>query len=226
MPKHLMLPKNAYKDVKPFLQLDAEQLRALATLFATAESVSATDSGFLQKVSERLRLPRPAAESVVLVCQFFLTVAQDGHSASEILDDVREFVAQTAPSQDKELVAALDTNRALFEELLTPTSQRLAALKVRYLRDVYPRATKFRTVCELRPVFDQVEGEERIKGYVPAIILEATQPTADDEGESVLLHLSPDGLKSLSAAIARAEDKLAAIRREFGDKLLGETTKE
>lgn len=224
MAKHLILPKSAFKDVRSLLRLDASQLRALEELFATPECISPTSPAFVQKVSERLRLDATSAESVSLVCQFLLTVVEEGHPAAEVLDDVREFVAQNA-AEEKEIVSSLDSKRKILESLLTPTLERSRALKVRSLSDLHPSADSFRTVCELRPVFDRGEDGEQIIGYVPAIVLEAWR-SDEERDDRVLLHLSPGALKELGQVIKRAEEKLEAIRRKFGDELLGETAKE
>src|SRR5206468_960356 len=119
-----------------------------------------------------------------------------------------------------------DSKRKLLEALLTPAPERSRAQKIHYLAEVHPIATSFRTVCDLRPVFESIEGREEITGYLPAILLEAKQITAEGEESQVILHLSPASLKQLGEAIERAEKKLAAIRRKHGDELLGEMTKE
>jgi hypothetical protein len=225
MPKHLILPKVAFKDIKALLRLDIDQLRALANLFATPECISPTSPGFIQKVADRLRLDTPSASSIGLVCQFLLSVVEEGHPVSEILDDVREFVANTAPSDEKDLVTTLDSKRKLFESLLTPTPERSRALKVRYLRDLHPMVDSFRTVCELRPVFDRIHDKEEIVGYVPSVTLQAWDSTDESKGR-ILLHLHPGALKSLGDVLERTKEKLEEIRVKLGEELLGETAKE
>lgn len=226
MPKHLILPKSAFKDIRTLLRLDVEKLSVLRELFATPESISPTSPGFIQKVAERLHLDLSAAQAVVLVCQFLLTVVEEGHPPSEIVEDVREFLVQNAPAEEKDVIDSLDSKRKVLELLLTPTPERSRALKVRYLGEVHPTWDSFRTVCELRPVFDRKDDREEIVGYVPVVLLEAKQSDAEDEEERILFHLSPRALKALSEAIQRAEEKLAIIRRRFGGELLGEVTRE
>jgi hypothetical protein len=224
VPKHLILPKSASRDVRSLLRLDTDQLRALRHLFATPESIPPTSTGFIQKVAEQLHLDTPGAKSIVVVCQFLLTVVEEGHPASEIVDDIREFVAQADPAEERDVVTTLDSKRNLLESLLTPAPERSRALKIRYLREIHPMVDSFRTVCELRPVFDRIGHREQIVGYVPTILLEAT--LSDDEEERVLLHLSANALKALGDVVRRTEEKLEAIRLKFGNELLGETTKE
>jgi hypothetical protein len=224
MARHLFLPKQSIKDIRALLRLEEEKLRTLEQLFSTGESIEPSDPNFLQKVADQLRIDSDTAASVVLVTQFLLTVVEEGRPADEILDDVRYFVDQYA--DDKTLTMALENRRRVLLSLLTPKPARSRAQKVKYLRSIYPTAESFRTVCELRPVFDKAGGKEEIVGYVPTILLEVKQSDADGETSQLVLHLSAAALTDLARVVRRAEDKLSVIRSEFGGKLLGDTSKE
>jgi hypothetical protein len=223
VPRHLMLPKTAFKDVKSVLRLEVEKLRALDALFATSASISPSRPEFIRRVSEKLTLDSLTAASVVLVCQFLLTVAEGGHAPAEILDDVREFVAQFSSPEERDVVAWLDQKRVSLISLLTPKPDRTRAQKVEYLsHGPKPTVDSFRTVCELRPVFECLEERETIVGYVPTILLEVKVSDAEGEVKSVLLQLTPTVLKSLGEVVTRTQEKLEAIRVKFGDELLTE----
>jgi hypothetical protein len=227
MPRHLILPKSAFKDVKSLLRLEGGKLRALDELFATSASISPSRPEFTRLVSDRLRVDAPTAESVILVCQFLLTVVEEGHPPAEILNDVQEFVVQHASPEEKDVVAAIDQKRSLLESLLTPKPERSKALKVEYLsHGPHPTVDSFRTVCELRPVFDCPEGRETIVGYVPTILMEVKLSVTAGDSRTVLLQLTPAGLKSLGRVVKRTQDKLDSIRARFGDELLSEESPE
>ncbi|HKW86291.1 MAG TPA: hypothetical protein VJM82_04400 [Nitrospiraceae bacterium] len=223
MARHLALPKSAFEDVKSVIRLDADKLRALADFFGTAASIRPSSPDFVRNVAERLDLDMPTAESIVLVCQFLLTVVEEGNPSQEILNDVREFVAQHASAEDENLVAAMDANRKVLEYLLTPKPARSRALKVRYLsHGLHPAATAFRTVCELRPVFEAPDGKDAIVGYVPTILLEVKLSDLEGDDRTMVVQLSPSTMNSLKEAVKRAETKLAVIQTKFGTELLGE----
>lgn len=224
MARHLFLPKQSIRDIRALLRLDEENLRTLGRLFSTGESIAPGDPNFLQKVTDRLGVDSDTASSVVLVTQFLLTVVEGGQPADEILDDVRYFVEQYA--EDKALVANLDQRRHMLLSLLTPKAERARAQKIRYLQNIYPTAESFRTVCELRPVFDKTGSTERIVGYVPTVLLEVKQSDADGDESQTVLHLSANALADLAKVLRRAEEKLSVIKSEFGDELLGDTSKE
>jgi hypothetical protein len=223
VPRHLILPKSAFKDVKTLLRLEEEKVRTLGELFGTPASISPRSPDFIREVSERLRLDAPTVESIILVCQFLLTVVEEGNPPQEILNDVREFVAQYATAEERDVVAALDAKRMVLESLLTPKPERTRALKIRYLAyGLHPTADSFRTVCELRPVFECPQGRETIVGYVPAILLEVKVSETEDEGRRIVLQLTPEMLKTLRGVIERTEEKLGALRTKLGAELLGE----
>ena len=224
MTRHLFLPKQAIKDVGALLQLDDQKLRALDKLFSAGDSINPSDPNFLEKVAGTLGIDSDLATSVVLVTQFLLTVVEEGHPPGEILDDVRYFVNQHA--DDKTLVTAMEGKQRALLALLTPKPERTRAQKIRYLRNIYPTVDSFRTVCEIRPVFDKAAGKEEIIGYVPTILLEIKQSDADGECSQVVLHLSEATLTDLAEVIRRAEEKLSVIKKRFGDELLGDTSKE
>lgn len=223
MARHITLPSTAFNDVKSLLRLDEDKLRALGDLFSTSASIAPHAADFMREVTERLDIDTPTAESVVLVCQFLLTVVEEGNRPQDILNDVHEFVTQHASADQEDIISAFDRKRKVLEFLLTPKPARSKALKLQYLaHGLYPTVDSFRTVCELRPVFERPKEQETIVGYVPMIILEVKSSDTEGDGQTVFLHLTSNKLKSLKETIARTEEKLAAIQARFGNELLAE----
>lgn len=224
MPRHLFLPKQSLKDVRTLLRLDEGQIRALEELLGTGESISPRSPDFVQNVSARLRIESDAAASVALVGQFLLTVVEEGHPPDEIIDDVRHFIEQFP--EERALLTSIEAKRKLLASMLTPKPERARALKIRYLQSIHPTVESFRSVCELRPVFERKDNEEQIVGYVPTVLLEVKQADAEGDESQIVLNLSPATLQSLAKVVKRAEEKLTAIRRRLGEQLLGDTAQE
>jgi hypothetical protein len=214
---HLTLPKTAFRDVKSFLHLEEEQLRALGELFGTPASIAPRRPEFVGEVAKSLRLDTSTVETVILVCQFLLTVVEEGIPPEEIVDDLRAFLVQhAASSEDRDVITALDQKRPALVSLLTPKPARTRALKVEYLaHGPNPTVDSFRTVCELRPVFESPEGRETIVGYVPCILLEVKTSDRERQGNTVLLQLTAETLKSLKEVIERTEKKTRHHPREI-----------
>lgn len=223
MPRHLILPKSAFNDIKAVLRLEEVKLRTLGDLFGTPASLTPHSPEFIREVAKQLQLDTPTVESVVLVCQFLLSVVEEGNPPSEIVNDVRDFVSQYAMPEDRDVLSALDAKRKALESVLTPKPERARALKVRYLaHGPHPTVDSFRTVCELRPVFECPQGQETIVGYVPTVLMEVKVSDADGEERKILLHLTPETLRSLGEVVKRTEQKLRLIRARFGKDLLGD----
>ena len=221
MPRHLTLPQTAYEDVRALLRLDGEKLRVLGELFGTRESISPRKGEFIRELTGRLELDLPTAESIALVCQFLLTVVERGHPAGEILQDVRDFVARYAPEEDADIVATLDAKKQILEDLLTPKAARSRALKVEFLsHGLHPVAESFRSVCELRPVFECPEEKTSIVGLVPVIFLTASLSDPSGSSSTVFFQVTPDGLDQLETVIKRTKEKLEAVRTRFRDDLI------
>jgi hypothetical protein len=215
------LPKSAFKDVKLLLSLDTDQLRRFDEFFATAASIAASTADPAREISKQLGLDAAAVETVLMVCQFLLSVAADGAKPEEMVNDLVTFAAQNAPG-DKDFLASIARKRAALVSLLTPKPARRRALKVESLaHGPQPTVDSFRTVCDVRPVFESVEGKESIVGYVPTILLEAKVSDPDgDNSRAIMLHMTSAMLASLKEVVERTEEKLAAIRAKFGKDLL------
>ena len=195
----------------------------MGELFGTPASIAPRSPDFIRDLSQRMHTDAPTAESIALVCQFLLTVVESGHPPREILRDVREFVSQHAVGEDADIVAVLDEKSSLLEALLTPKPERSRALKVGYLaHQLHPTAESFRSVCELRPVFECLNGLETIAGFVPAVLMTVSLSTPSGEERTVLFQMTPETLDALESVLKRTREKLAAIRSRFGNELLGD----
>jgi len=224
MTRKLVLPKESLDDIRTLVVLTQRKLETLRSLLGTGDSITFQDPDFVQKVSEELELDSEVAGSVVLVSQFLLTVAEGGVEPDEILSDVRSFLLQNA-RDDEELIGKFESNYDYLKSLLMPQPGRSLARKIQYLSRIQPTADSFRTVCELRPVFDSND-DEHIVGYVPIILLQMKQSGSDDEENMTVFNLSTKALAELDKVIQRAKTKLFAIRSRFGKELLGDDNQE
>lgn len=122
------------------------------------------------------------------------------------------------------LLVTFDAKRSVLEPLLSPKPARVKARKVRYLTyGVEPTVDSFRTICELRPVFERQEGKETIVGYASVVVLEVELSDAKGEEQTVRLHFPPAMLKRLRDVVKRTEKKLEAIEAKLGPEFLGDS---
>src|SRR5438094_5676760 len=107
MAKRIFVPAGAFEDIRALIRLSAEQLEALVQLFALPDSVSAQRKKFVDTIAETLKIPHHVAQSVVMVCHFVLlameeTRGRDANVVRDIIDDVREFLAERAPDTERQ----------------------------------------------------------------------------------------------------------------------------
>lgn len=217
----LLLPKSALKDVKLLLSLDADTLRKLDEFLSHPESVKPFADDLAKTFSKQLGIEQPTLETAIMVCQYFLSVVGDGAKPEDVVNELVAFVTRNAPEYEQ-FLTAIDRKRPVLVSLLTPKPERRRAMKVAYLaHGPQPTVDSFQTICDVRPVFETVEGKEEIVGYVPTILLEAKVSDPEGEGrQTIFLSMTSKKLELLKVVVERAEEKLNAIRAKFGNDLL------
>lgn len=223
MARLLRLPKRALDDVVALVSLDTNQLHALDELFSTKESAALDSESFIDKVTEKLGIDDARALSVLAVTSFVLRMLSSGASASQAVDELREFVEENADDQQREtLVASIDANRPVLESLATAKPERLRGIKIRKLaEEPEHKAESFRTICQLRPLFEGPKEHEQIVGLVPTVLMELKLARSDDNRtETITFNLSREQLNDLREVIERTAKKIDAIQQKYGDGLL------
>ena len=125
--KHLILPEDAFDDLKALLSLGQEQLRSLVSLFGSAYSVTTTRLEMAEQVAERLQVDYESAKNIVFLSSFLLSVVGDGAPPDEVLKDVEAYVVKRGTPAAQHLLGLAVDHRDLFLSLLTPTAERVAS---------------------------------------------------------------------------------------------------
>ena len=224
MVKRVILPSDALDDFRTLIRLSSDQLKALDELFASGESVSALRTTFVNQVAEDLQLNLDEARSVTVVCSFLLSLSdkEDEGSAGEILDDVREFLENSLPDEDKDSVLGqFDQNCELISSLATPKPARKRAQKIRgLLAGPEPHVHSFRTICQLRPLFEGQDNDETIVGLVPMILLEIESADADGDANTLSFSMDAEDLAESQKVVERTRMKLEAIQKKYKTEIL------
>ncbi len=225
MVKRVDLPSDALDDVRALLRLSAAQLTKLDELFSTAESAFPLRETFINQVAETLKVSIDDARSVVMVCHFLLLHSEahdDEDIVSDVLRDVREFLENLlAKDESRGVLASFDENRDTLKSLATPKPAPLRARKIERLASgPERRIDSIRTICQLRPLFEGPENDERIVGVVPSILLEIESVDDDDDSSTVVFSIDDKKLTELEEVIQRTREKLEAIRQRYASDLL------
>lgn len=224
MVKRLIVPSEALDDFCTLLSLSADQLKALEDLFSRGESATALRATFVNQVAETLQINIKDARSVTVVCSFLLSGADEENtdSVGELLDDVREFFENSLPDNDRQPVLdQFDQHREILLSLVTPKPARMRAQKIRsLLAGPEPHVHSFRTICQLRPLFEGPDSDETIVGLVPMILLEIESANADGDPSSLSLSMDAEDLVELEKVVKRTRMKLKSIQETYKSEIL------
>ena len=215
----LFFPKSALADIRTFVGLSDNQLEKVSASFDAPTAESAYGQ-FIDEIRTTLGLSSEDARSVSRVGSFLLAAIDQGVQADTIVDDLHASVVDLEGADDP-LAATINAKRAALLRFLGPKPRRARATKIRYLKSgPHPSATSFRTVCDLRPLFDEAGAE--IEGLVPTLFLEVKTEDPDGEEDTHVIHLSRSKLKELLEVLERTQKKFAAMDRRYGKELLTE----
>lgn len=218
------LPPQAFKDIASLISLDRTQLASLIEAFGTPESVPPRSQSFIEQLCDRLAIDEDTAPGIYAASLFFLRLGEmDDDGTSEVIDTVKAAILGAADDETEkvELERKIDENRDLLESLATPTPVWRRHRKIRTLVEGPERsAERFRTICQLRPLFEGSEEDEVIEGLVPVILMEIETRLSDDDCETVTFALSEKRLQQLKEVIERSQRKMKRIRDKYGEHIL------
>ncbi len=218
------LPPQAVKDIASLISLDQTQLESLIEAFGTDDSVPPHSQSFIEQLSDRLGIGEDTIPGICAASSFLLHLGEMGNdSASEIVDTVKASILRATEdeAEKNELERKIDENRELLESLATPTPAWRRHQKIRTLVEGPERSAEgFRTICQLRPLFDGPEGDEAIEGLVPVILMEIRSRTSDDDCEGTTFALTEKKLQELKKVIERAETKMNLVRAKYSEQIL------
>lgn len=224
MVKRLILPSEALGDFLALLHLSSDQLKTLENLFSTGESATALRATFVNQVAEALQISIEDARSVTVVCSFLLSGAEaaDADYGRDLLEDVRKFLENALPEKDRQAVLdRFSQNREILLSLVTPKPARMRAKKIRgLLAGPEPHVHSFRTICQLRPLFEGPDNEETIIGLVPMILLEIESAGADGDSNTLSLSMDAEDLAELERVVKRTRMKLETIQEKYKSDVL------
>lgn len=217
MGKSLNIPNGAFSDFQVLGDLRLEQLRRLIRLFSSPESATPLQFDFLRRVSEEVELSPSDTRSLVLVVDFLLDLVEEsGFEPKELFADVRSFLEERAEGGTLKNFTGLEEH---FVHLFSPQDGRKLAKKIAVLsKGPHDRATGFRSICDLRPVFNDEQSE--IVGYVESLMLEVNLESSSESEKNVYFSVSSEKLTELKAVLEKAERKLEILRSECTKPIL------
>ncbi len=223
MGKRRLLPDDARQDFFTVCRFSTEQLQSLVELFSSGESVPPYEPAFFEKVAERLHLDAAGTRSALFVAGFLQQLEEKGFDSDEVVKNLRDTIdAAAAPEEKGALLAGFDQHLSIWTALTSPQPARIREQKIRQLSQATQRtADEFRTICQLRPLFEHgTGGQEAITGQVLTVLMELTLVSTKGAKETLVFDLTPEALESLEAVIQRTKQKLQTILDKYGREIL------
>lgn len=209
-PKYLVIPKSRWDDVKKLLSLSANQMRTVAKVLQSKETLKTEDVSY-QRIAKDADISQADALAVLgAVTNLTLQRQRYSLSSDQLLDDleagaeikVKEFDAQT---------------KAALLDLLSESEEGYFVEKAESLKIGFsPHLVSVRSICDVRPIFDKAR--ENIEGILLVTFLGLTMHDEEHKDHTTILQLGRSELRKLRESIEEAEKKLAVLEKEFGAK--------
>lgn len=215
----LFLPDDAIKDLEILASLSAERLEALRNHFDTHEY--SPRYTFYTKVAELLNISDEAAAEL---CGFISHVQTQRsrleRDAVSVPDELDYFLTQAAKKTElrditKRLQEYIRAHKRQLVRLFSDFAKKDYSDKVRGLESgPLPHLHSFRTLCDLRPVYD--EDAKKILAYLPVITLSMVVHTSvSDEYQEVSVMLTEGEVREIREALDRLDKKLVILKKQI-----------
>ena len=220
------LPPEAVQDIAALFTLERDKLLKLIEIFKTVESVPPVPESFNDQLSEKLGVETDVARGVFMASLFLLRMQESKSGIPDnvnVVETLKDFVSAGMDDDAKkiEFEGRVEENRDLLESLSTPSPAWSRHRKIRSLVESPDRnARGFRTICQLRPLFEGPKDNEVIAGLVPLVLMELKTSDADDNCETFTFALTEERLQELKEVIERTQAKMAAIRATYDQQIL------
>lgn len=214
MPHWLYLPEDAIGDLALLADLPIEKIQAFRDL---DPSEFATRSSYYTNVAELLDISDTEATEL---CGFISHVQSQhrrhGQPAATIPAELEYFIAHTdEPEGHQEVLTFVKTNTDLLISLLSHYEKQRISEKIQALEfGPLPHLHGFKTLCDLRPVYDATA--TKIVTLLPVITLclDIHNPI-EESTEVVAIALNEKDVLEMRESLDRLEKKLALLKRQY-----------
>jgi hypothetical protein len=212
--RHLYVPESRIFEVQILLSLPTEKIVQTADALRTTESLKnlTTDEQPFNRIASSAGLSFAQSVSVWSTVSNLSRQRTDQKiNDGDFLDDLDRLRPEDAPALDQ-------TRRRALLQLFARTKEGYLLEKANFLRTAYlPSLVSCRSVCDIRPLFD--EKRERIEAAALVVMLGLETETEDQEMETIAIQATRAKLVELKKCISEAEQKLAVMERHFSGKV-------
>jgi hypothetical protein len=211
VPRYLVIPDSRRDDVRMLLSLSPDQLRSIKETLHSRETLKAKELSY-QRVAQNANISYKEALSVLTALTNLI-----GQRKRYSLSDEQLLADLKAGWSDVIKKYEHDNEQALIE-LLSVSDEGYFVEKAEDLRTSFiPHMISVRSICDMRPVFDQ--NREEIEGALLVVLLGITTHNTNHENETFVVQLTRSDLNDLRNCLDETEKKLKVMEKMFEENL-------
>jgi len=208
---YLYVPEGRVFEVQILLSLPTEKIRQTTEAIRSSETLKnlREDDEPVKRIASAANLSFAQALAVwYAVSNLSRQRTAQKIADGDFLSDLHLLAPEGAPPFD-------EVRQKVLLDLFARTSEGTLLEKAEFLKRAYaPSLVSCRSVCDIRPLFD--EKRERIESAALVVILGLETHTDDHEMKTVVVQATRSKLADLKKCITEAENKLAVMERVFG----------
>ena len=212
--RHLYVPESRIFEVQILLSLPTDKIERTNEALRSSQTLKnlREDSDPVKRIASAANIPFAQA----LALWYAVSNLSRQRSAQKIADgdflaDLSVLMPDGAPPLD-------DQRRNALLGLFARTTEGNLLEKAEFLQRAYaPALVSCRSVCDIRPIFD--EKRERIQAAALVVLLGLETHTDEHDIKTVVVQATRSKLADLKKCIEDAEHKLAVMEQQFGDKV-------
>lgn len=217
----IRFPSDALPDIRALVHLSVDQLVTLANLLDTKEAAPPVDQEFEDHVREKLQVTSETAEAVVRISLILQGTNLDSEKAVKVVEDFKQLIGLEKPDDQDNLINAITEKHEALINVVTRKPAIARELQRRHIASgTQPALESFRTLVQLRPLFERNEKGEPIgiECLIPAMTLELKYER-DDREHSATFSLNEETLQKLIDSLLDAHSKWALLKQKFSDQM-------
>jgi len=209
----LYIPEDGIGDIRTLLSLSDAQINQLSSLL-DSDLITESSNALLDRLSDALQCRASVCATAWSVARY---VGSQKKTQKIADDDLIAQLVDEVKTSAPDLAEQISSRRSLLLALFAPKPEADRHRKIHRLTWGPEKAAKvFRTVCDLRPVFD---GERKvILTSIPVTLLVVDYTDEGGDEQTIVLQLNNESLERLRECLDTLDGKLATLGEYRGER--------
>ena len=205
--RNIIIPDEAIDDFTTFYTLPRPVLEAMADRLSNG--IYNLNEMIIDIINDTGVKDDDAFSALAVICYLNAAVEERNIPPEDLMSEVLGRMEGADVHQDRmqAVLESAESNKDLFLRMLSENVRRpIEEKKTQLERGIHNIAVDFRSICDIRPVFD--EPAERIESHVVVMLLDVTVEDENQEQEHIVISMNDRSLEQLEEVILRARKKM------------------